>query len=122
MSTTVIPDLLLVGGMGVLGAVANCILVEGGFAIPRKVAKDSNRVVIDLGFLGTILLGAVAAVATYLLGTSTLSAARQLGIAVIAGVGGGNVLTSLAQKQEAQILKAQMDALDAALREALKTK
>ncbi|MGH9418851.1 MAG: hypothetical protein ACRD3J_02660 [Thermoanaerobaculia bacterium] len=104
---------------GAIGAIANCILLEGGFTSPRKVLKESNKTVWDLGFIGTILLGAIAAVATYLLGTYELPPMRQFGISLIAGVGGGNILTSLAQKYESQVLKLQIDELQASLEDVL---
>ncbi len=104
---------------GAIGGIGNCIIVEGGFVSPRKVLRDAGKTVWDIGALGTILVGAIAAVATYLLGTSDLSLARQMGLSVAVGVGGGNILTSLAQKEQAQVLKLQIDALETSLKDAL---
>jgi hypothetical protein len=60
-----------------------------------------------------------AALATYLLGAYKLELFNQLGIALVSGIGGGNVLTSLMQKQQSNVLKAQMEALEEALRNAM---
>ncbi len=122
MNSPTLDSLWLPALFGAVGAIANCILLEGGFASPRKVLKDANKIVFDLGFIGTIFLGAIAALATYLLGTSELPISRQLGISLIVGVGGGNVLTSLVQKYEAQVLKLQIDELQASLEEAMGAK
>jgi hypothetical protein len=108
--------------MGAVGAIANCIIVEGGFVVPRKVQKDPAKVVLDFGWIGTVILGATAAAATYLLGTADLGAARMLGISLVVGVGGGNVLTSLSQKQQSEILRIQVDALQASLKRSLGVK
>ncbi len=105
--------------MGAIGGVANSLLVEEGFAKPRRVFKDQNKTVWNPGFLGNIILGAIAAMATYLLGASELKPLNQWGIALVSGVGGGNLLNSLRQKQETSILKAQIETLAEAVRRAM---
>lgn len=122
MDQALLGNLALSVAMGAIGAIANCVLVEGGFVLPRRVLKDKGTVVLDSGWLGTILLGAVAAAATFLLGTSELPLTRMLGISVIVGVGGGNVLTSLSQKHQTEVLKIQAEALEASLKRALGSK
>jgi hypothetical protein len=112
-------NLLYAAAFGAIGGIANCILVDGGFASPRKVLRDAGKTVWDVGAIGTIVVGAIAAVATYLLGTSELPLGRQMGVSVAVGVGGGNILTSLAQKEQAQVLKLQIDALETSLKDAL---
>lgn len=94
---------------GALGGVANCILVYEGFSLPRLVKRDSGERLLTAGFLGPLVLGMVAALATYLLGTSKLEELNQWGIALISGVGGGNVLMSLLQRQETTTLKTQVE-------------
>ena len=59
-----------------------------------------------------MLLGSIAALATYLLGASRLDFLSQLGIALLSGLGGGSVLANLMQKYEIGVLKAQMDGLE----------
>jgi len=102
--------------MGVVGGVANSLLIEDGFALPYLITREHNRRVWHPGFMSNILLGAIAALATYLLGAYKLELLNQLGIALVSGIGGGNVLTSLMQKQQTTVLKAQMEALEEALK------
>ncbi len=99
-----------------VGGVANSLLLEEGSALLFVLVKEHNRRVWHAGFLSNILLGAIAALATYLLGAYKLELLNQLGIALVSGIGGGNVLTSLMQKQQATVLKAQMEALEEAIR------
>lgn len=98
--------------IGVVGGVANCLLVEGGFVFPQMTNEEKKGKVWKPGFFGNMLLGGIAALATYLLGASRLDFSSQLGIALISGLGGGNVLASLMQKYEMGVLKAQMDGLE----------
>lgn len=98
--------------MGMLGGVANSLLLEDGFVYPRKVVRSKDRTLIDPGVFGNLLLGGITALTTNLLGASHLELSNQLGIALVSGVGGGNILTSLLQKYETGILKAQMEALE----------
>ena len=104
--------------MGVIGGVANSLLLEEGFALPFTAVKGQNQRVWHAGFISNVLLGAIAALATYLLGAYKLELLNQLGIALVSGIGGGNVLTSLMQKQQTTVLKAQMEALEQALKTA----
>lgn len=98
--------------IGVLGGVANSLLVEGGFVFPQMANEEKKGKVWKPGFFGNMILGGIAALATFLLGASRLDFFSQLGIALVSGVGGGNVLASLMQKQEIGVLKAQMEGLE----------
>jgi hypothetical protein len=98
-----------------LGGVANSLLVEEGFVLPR-IVRDKDRTVWKAGFLSNVFLGGVAALATYALGASELSSLKQLVIALLSGVGGGNILVSLMQKQETALLKTRVDTLQATVR------
>jgi len=104
--------------MGMLGGgVANSLLVEEGFVLPHLVRID-NRTVWKPGFLSNISLGGIAALATYALGASELKPLGQLGIALISGIGGGNILVSLMQKQETALLKTRLDTMEGTVRAA----
>lgn len=91
-------------------------VARGGLCASLPVAKRPNRRVWHPGFISNILLGAIAALATYLLGAYKLEILNQLGIALVSGIGGGNVLTSLMQRQEATVLKARLEALEETVR------
>ncbi len=102
--------------MGAVGGVANSLLLEDGFALPFVAVKEKDQRVWKLGFVSNILLGAIAALATYLLGAYKLEPLNQLGIALVSGIGGGNVLVSFMQKQDASLLKAKVEAYEQALK------
>ncbi len=104
--------------MGMLGGVANSLLVEEGFVLPHLV-RIENRTVWKPGFLSNISLGGIPALATYALGASELKPLGQLGIALISGIGGGNILVSLMQKQETALLKTRLDTMEGRVRAAL---
>jgi uncharacterized membrane protein YeaQ/YmgE (transglycosylase-associated protein family) len=104
---------LLLGGFG---GVLNCILIDAGFRLPFVADR-----VVNPGFVGNILLGVGAALATFLLGTDQLDQGQTLGIALIAGVGGGGVLTALVQKHQTGVLQAQIDQLEKTVRTATGT-
>ncbi len=53
--------------VGMLGGVANSLLVEEGFVLPHLV-RLQNHNVWKPGFLSNIVVGGVAALATYALG------------------------------------------------------
>jgi hypothetical protein len=103
--------------IGMLGGVANSLLVEEGFVLPQLRNEEKKGKIFRPGFIGNMVLGGIAALATYLLGASRLEFLSQLGIALVSGVGGGNVLTSLMQKQETGVLKAQMEGLERTIRQ-----
>jgi hypothetical protein len=106
--------------VGIVGGVANGLLLQGGLSLPQIVKTDKGSKV-DLGFFSPIVLGAVAALATDFLGGGKLAEdPSRIGLALLSGIGGGNVLSSLLQKQETAVLKTQMDALQQALASALK--
>jgi uncharacterized membrane protein YeaQ/YmgE (transglycosylase-associated protein family) len=102
--------------VGMLGGIANSLLVEEGFVLPHFVRLESHTVW-KPGFLSNIILGGVAALATYALGASELKPLGQLGIALISGVGGGNILVSLMQKQETALLKTRIETFQGTVRD-----
>jgi len=107
----------LVSLIGVLGGVANSLLLEGGFVVPHLSQEEKRGTIWMPGFLGNMALGGIAALATHWLGAARLEISSQLGIALLSGVGGGNVLTSLLQKHETVILRAQMEGLERTIKE-----
>jgi len=69
-----------------------------------------------LGFCPMLCVARQRALATDLLGACKLELLKQLSIAQVSGIGGGNVLTSLMQKQRTDIFKALMGALEEVVR------
>jgi hypothetical protein len=96
--------------LGAIGGTANSLLVHGAFAVPYLHEKD-GRQSWDPGFLGNIFLGALAALVTYALDPGDKFGARQLGIAVLSGVGGASVLTGWMQRKDIGMLEIKNEAL-----------
>lgn len=105
----------IVGAVGAIGGLVNCA-IAGEFVLPQC---DQNQRLWRPGWIGNVLVGAVAAVvvwamygplASYDLAapdpvkplTLTLS---QLFVSVVIGLGGGNILTQISQKQADQLTK-----------------
>jgi uncharacterized membrane protein YeaQ/YmgE (transglycosylase-associated protein family) len=107
-------DAFLVLALGAFGGLLNSLLVDAGFRLPSRDADNPD--IWSPGFLGNVLLGLGAALATYLIGASELDRSRALGIAFISGVGGGSVLTALVQRYSSAILQAKVDSLEQTVR------
>ncbi len=107
--------MLLVAVAGGVGGAVNAYLADNGFAFPKHEKLDGT-VIIRPGFLGTIAVGAVAAVVSWglygpfasanLVGPDTLLANGAPSVAVSAlmgavlvGMGGGRWLTDYSDKQ-----------------------
>ncbi len=107
--------MLIVAVAGGVGGAVNAYLSDNGFAFPRQEKMDGT-VIIRPGFLGTIAVGAVAAVVSWglygpfasasvvgqsaLTGQTTPSLALSALVgAVLVGVGGGRWLTDYSDKQ-----------------------
>ena len=115
MRMTIWQIILAVAGWGALGGLANC-LISGEVGLPRM---DSETKVWRPGWIGNVLVGAIAAVvvwgiygplAAYDLAASGKPQAVQLTIAqmlgsTVVGLSGGQILTLLAQKRADEIAK-----------------
>ena len=77
---------------------------EGGFSLPRFFADTQGRRLLDPGFIGGILIGAITAVAFWGLYNPEASfydtrlEVRPIIGALLAGVGGGRVLGGLVER------------------------
>ena len=96
-----IPVILI---LAILGGVANILLIHGKFIKPFR---DENGNLVP-GFWGNIILGFLAGVAIVLLNGNDFmlvmdkhdipTAFKLMFLSLLAGIGGGNILTSLLQK------------------------
>ncbi len=110
----------LIAACGAMGGVANCA-IAGEFVLPRidKSAKTWRP-----GWIGNVLVGSIAAVviagmygplSQVVLNATTpptlppVTMANLLG-AVVVGLGGGNILTQLAQRQADQLARENLTA------------
>jgi hypothetical protein len=110
--------LFLVFLAGALGGVVNALLSDNGFILPKKIPANGSTgaVIWRPGYLGNILIGAVAAViswglygpfsSAYLFGSSPTTEPTKFGLtlsafvgAILVGVGGAKWLTDEVDKR-----------------------
>jgi hypothetical protein len=109
--------LFLVFLAGALGGVVNAMLSDNGFILPKKMPVNGSGVVIwRPGYLGNVLMGAVAAViswglygpfsSAYLFGSSPTTEPAKFGLtlsafvgAILVGVGGAKWLSDEVDKR-----------------------
>src|SRR6184192_1160783 len=116
--------ILLIGGCGAVGGIVNCA-ISGEFNYPRF---DAAAKVWRPGWIGNVLVGAVASVvvwgiygplASVDLLTGEMAVVRltvaQLVTSLVIGLSGGKILTLMAEKQAATISKDQLAATLSAL-------
>ena len=101
---------LTVCTLGVLGGLANSLLLHNSFAVPHMIRTD-ERTSWDPGFLGNVFLGALAALVTYSLDPGDRFGVRQVGIAALSGIGGTSILTAWMQQKDIRILEFKNEAL-----------
>ncbi len=100
--------------LGVIGGLANSLLMQGAFAAPYVLRTDGRKSW-DPGFLGNMFLGALAALVTYALDPGDKFGARQLGIAALSGIGGASILTAWMQRKDIRILEIKNEALSSTI-------
>ena len=114
--------LLWIGGAGALGGLVNCA-ISGEFHLPEF---DTTARVYRPGWIGNIIIGIVAAIVVWggyggpgstvaLFANSTDALDLKTGqviVSIVIGIGGGKILTSLAQQQAEKVAKEKLtDAL-----------
>jgi hypothetical protein len=88
--------------LGCLGGLTNLALSKDFFAWPSISASGFR-----LGFLNPILIGGVAALATFWLGDlSKLDFGHQAGLSLAAGISGATVIAGLSQRRRAVVAQA----------------
>jgi len=78
-------DVIIIWLMGVLGGLANSFV---------------EREFWGIGLVCNLVLGGIAALVVYFLVSSELSPLRQIGIALVSGIGGGRIITNLKQRAD----------------------
>jgi hypothetical protein len=102
--------------LGAVGGSLTSVLLDSSWKVPSYSRADKK---IYPGVFGNILIGAVAAYVAYQIGYGNISSKNVYGLSLLAGLGGGGVLTSLVQWQQQTVLAAQRDALASALKTAV---
>lgn len=106
--------ILLVAFVGSIGGIANCA-IAGEFVLPHY---DQATGIWRPGWVGNVVVGAIAAICVWGLNGPLAShdlfstgqqdihfTIAQLVSSIVVGLGGGNILTQLAQKQAERIAK-----------------
>jgi hypothetical protein len=106
--------------VGLGGGVVNSLLLEGNSLIIPALRAENGKKRLDLGFLSNIALGIAAAFLPYLFGISKLSHHQQLGVSLVAAIGGGSFINTFIQRKQTNLAAAQAEAFEKALREALR--
>jgi hypothetical protein len=96
-------SIILAGG--IVGGMANCIMVENGFTSPRTFTSQKGIKTWNPGFLTNLFFGVIASFLTWAFGASELDPLRQAGICLLAGIGGSNVIQSFLQKEKMQVVE-----------------
>lgn len=111
-------DGLIIVSAGVLGGIANCLLVgKGGSLLRPRIEIDQ----INPGFLGNIFMGIFASLVVYNLAPE-LSEEKRWIMCLLAAAGGGNVITSLVQRQGLVLQREELKSSDEKIKvETMKT-
>ena len=102
--------------VGLGGGVANSLLLEENSLILPAIRTEADRRKLDLGFLSNIALGIAAAFLPYLFGISKLSHHQQLGVSLVAAIGGASFINTFIQRNQTRLVAAQVEELQRALR------
>jgi hypothetical protein len=103
--------------VGFGGGVVNSLLLEANSLILPAVRIEDGRKKLDLGFLSNITLGIAASYLPYLFGIAKLSHHQQIGVSLLAAIGGASFINNFVQKNQMSAASAQVKALERAIRE-----
>jgi hypothetical protein len=95
----------------------NSLLLEENSLILPAIRTEAGRRKLDLGFLSNLALGVAAAFLPYLFGISKLSDHQQLGVSLVAAIGGASFINTFIQRNQTRLVVAQVEALQRALRD-----
>jgi hypothetical protein len=101
--------------VGLGGGIVNSLLLERNSLVLPAVRNEDGRRSIQLGFVSNLLFGLAAAFLPSLLGVAKLTQQQQLGVVFVAAMGGASFINTFIQKNQAEILTAQLEALELAL-------
>ena len=102
--------------VGLGGGVVNSLLLEENSLILPAIRTEAGRRKLDLGFLSNVALGVAAAFLPYLFGISKLSHHQQLGVSLVAAIGGASFINTFIQRNQTRLVAVQVEALQRALR------
>ena len=103
--------------VGLGGGVANSLLLEENSLILPAIRTEAGRRKLDLGFLSNIVLGVAAAFLPYLFGISKLSHHQQLGMSLVAAIGGASFINTFIQRNQTRLVATRVEALERTLRQ-----
>ena len=108
---------VLLAGLG--GGIVNSLLLERNRLIMPALQREDGRLLLDLGFVSNIALGVAAAFLPYLFGVAKLTHDQQLGVSLVAAIGGASFMSGLVQSRLTTVRAAQADAFERIMRVAL---
>jgi uncharacterized membrane protein YeaQ/YmgE (transglycosylase-associated protein family) len=94
----------------------NSLLLEGNSLILPAIRMEDGKRKLDLGCLSNIALGIAAAFLPYLFGISKLSHHQQLGVSLVAAIGGASFINTFIERNQTTRVAAQAEAFERALR------
>ncbi len=97
----------MIVAIGGVGGIVNALQLHGNTLVWPRLRKDG----LDVGFLGNILYGVVAAFLPYLLGIASLSQNQQMGISLVSAIGGSSFITTFIQRREVDLSNKKLDAV-----------
>ncbi|MFZ2411845.1 MAG: hypothetical protein WAW23_09770, partial [Candidatus Methanoperedens sp.] len=83
-----------------LGGFVNALLLDRDLLIPRFFRNSDGYIAVNAGFLSNVMIGAAASVLTWMFGANDLPPLRQIGLCFLAGIGGGNIISSMLQNKQ----------------------
>ena len=104
-------DMLIVILCGALGGLINSLLTENGFTYPSTVQLENGKKRWEPGVYGIIILGIAASVIFFgFVGSPALPMWKKIATALLAGIGGGSIITTFMQQQQLQLKHTKMEA------------
>jgi hypothetical protein len=98
--------------VGLGGGIVNSLLLERNSLILPAVRRERGTLRVELGFVSNVALGVVAAFLPYLFGISQLTHRQQVGVSLLAAIGGASFISGFVQRRQIAIRAAKADALD----------
>jgi len=103
LSTSPTTSVVIVVGMGIAGGIINCLMFEEGLTSPYVFTNKKGKKSWNPGFLTNVFLGITASFLSWAFGAYELNWERQAGICLLAGIGGGNFISTYLKKQQLNV-------------------
>lgn len=102
---------------GLFGGLLNSLLLERGFTWPYSEQLNSHKKRWNPGFISNLALGIGASVIVYGISAENLPFWKMISVCLLAGIGGGNLITTMLQKNEINLAETKINVMQENLRE-----